>query len=83
MALEGLDPGLIGLLVHLEANDDPVVRSALIERGVADAHEQDVDSMAMTPEPFARLTQHTDAAASGTGVDRGLSLRSTDGLPGW
>jgi len=39
--------------------------------------------MAVTPEPFARLTQHTDAAASGTGLDRGLSLRSTDGLPEW
>jgi len=39
--------------------------------------------MAVTPEPFARLPQHTDATASGTGLDRGLSLRSTDGLPGW
>jgi hypothetical protein len=35
-ALEGLYPDLIGLLVHLEANDNPVVGSALIERGVAD-----------------------------------------------
>ena len=47
------------------------------------AHDQHVDSMAVTPEPFARLTQHTDAAASGTGLDRGLSLRSTDSLPEW
>jgi len=39
--------------------------------------------LAVMPEPFARLTQHTDAAASGTGLDRGLSLRSTEGLPGW
>src|SRR5207245_9117293 len=38
--------------------------------------------MAVTPEPFARLTQHTDAAASGTGLDRGLSLRSDRGPTG-
>jgi hypothetical protein len=82
VTLEGLYPGLIGLLVHLEANDNPVVGSALIERGIADALDQHVDSMAVTPEPFARLTQHTDAAASDTGLDRGLSPRSTNAYRG-
>jgi hypothetical protein len=76
------------VVVRFQVNQQPdqtwiQTFKALIERGIADAHDQHVDSMAVTPEPFARLTQHTDATASGMGLDRGLSLRSTDGLPGW
>ena len=83
VTLEGLDPGLVGLAVHPEANEDPVAGLPFIERGIADTYDRHDDSMVVTPEPFARQVRHTETESFGADLDRGLSLRSTDGLPGW
>jgi hypothetical protein len=39
--------------------------------------------MVVTPEPVARQVRHTATESFGADLDRGPSLRSTDGLPGW
>src|SRR5206468_9033314 len=65
VTLEGLDPGLVGLAVHPEANEDPVGGLPFVERGTADTYDRHDDSMVVTPEPFARQVRHTETESFG------------------
>src|SRR2546428_2351336 len=65
--LEAAEPGLVRLPVHPEADDDPVVRPTLLDRGLADALDQHNDSVAMERDKSqaARLKQEPWMAGSG------------------
>jgi len=44
VALEGVDPRLVGLVVDAEANKDAIIRPVVFERWLADSHDQHADS---------------------------------------
>src|SRR4030095_9647867 len=83
VTLEGLDPGLVGLAVQPETNEDPIAGHPPVVRGIADTHDRHDDSMVVTPGPSPGKSGAPKRSRSGADLDRGPSLRSTDGLPGW
>src|SRR5262249_31635900 len=61
VTLEGLDPGLVGLTVQPEPNDDAIAGRPPVVRGIADTHDRHEDSMVVTPEPVARQVRRPEA----------------------